>query len=175
MGNKTVNHMDILKLINRVVKRERRMSMKNEKGITLIELLAVLVLVSLIVTLIITTFTISFNYNVTETKKLRMQQEANYLITLILQKHRTVEAYELTINSVDELVFKECENEEDDSCQGPESIIGNEFNYSLSHNPGKIRPKTKDFPTTLTVTDPKNEKLKVSVETRFTRYKSTTN
>ena len=147
------------------------MIMKNEKGVTLIELLAVLVLVSLIFTIIMTTFTISFKYNATETKKLKMQQEANYLVSFILQKHRTLEAYELMISD-DKLVFKECVTAEE-SCEGLESVIGNDFNYSLTHNPGIIRPKEEDFPTTIIVKDPKNNDLKVTVQTRFARYKST--
>lgn len=150
------------------------MGIKNEKGVTLLELLAVLVLTSLILTLIITTFVVFSNYNVTQTKKLRMQQEANYIISLILQTHRTAEAYELMIPSVDKLIIKECENE-DPVCIGPESIIGNQFNYSLSINPGKINPKKTDFETTLIITDPQNDKLQVEIKTRFTRYKTSLN
>lgn len=158
------------------MKEDSGVSMKNEKGVTLIELLAVLVLVTLIATLIMTTFTISFKYNVSETKKVKMQQEANYIVSLILQEHRTTEAYQLEITSDRKLVFKECENEEgflvcEDECK----IIGNDFYYSLSNNPGIIHPKIKDYSTTLTVEDPANNKLKVAVETNFTRYKSTTN
>ncbi|QUW22513.1 prepilin-type N-terminal cleavage/methylation domain-containing protein [Sporosarcina sp. Marseille-Q4063] len=152
------------------------MFVKNEKGITLIELLAVLVLVSLIGTLIMTTFTISFKYNVVETKKVKMQQEANYLVSLILQKHRTLDAYELIVTSDDKLVFKECNNVQiPTSCDGVESIIGSNYHYSLLDNPGTILPKEKDFSTTLIVKDPKNEELNVEVKTRFARYKSTTN
>jgi prepilin-type N-terminal cleavage/methylation domain-containing protein len=153
------------------------MIMKNEKGVTLIELLAVLVLVSLIVTIIMTTFTISFKYNATETKKLKMQQEANYLVAFILQKHRTLNAYKLSINSDNKLVFKECNKNVEGTitCDGLESIIGNDYNYSLSSNPGIILPKEADFPTTLVVKDPKTSELEVTIKTRFTRYKSTTN
>lgn len=152
------------------------MVIKTEKGFTLIELLAVIVLSSLIITLIITTFTVAFNYNVTETKKLKMQQEANYLITNILQVHRTTESYELEINSDKKLVFKNCTDMKDKSvCANLDNIIGKEFNYSLSHNPGIIKPKKEDFSTTLIVADPNNEKLVVTVPTNFTRYKSIEN
>jgi len=51
---------------------------KNESGVTLVELLAVLVLISIVTAIIWNTVFISMRHNTTETKKLRLQQEANY-------------------------------------------------------------------------------------------------
>ena len=54
---------------------------KKQSGMTLVEVLVVLVLSSLVTLLIWTTVSISIKYNINETKKLRLQQEMNYIIT----------------------------------------------------------------------------------------------
>jgi type II secretory pathway pseudopilin PulG len=141
----------------------------NERGITLVELLAVLVLVSMVTTIIITTFSIAHRHNVTETKKLKLQQEANYIISAVLQKHRETKCYQL-YEEEQTIIFKECK--ESDETGGSEIILGDRFNYELTHENIEIRPKETDLVTTLTVTDRENTKLKVAVPTVFTRYKS---
>nr|WP_246231512.1 prepilin-type N-terminal cleavage/methylation domain-containing protein [Sporosarcina jiandibaonis] len=151
----------------------------NEKGITLVELLAVLVLVSLVSAIVITSFSIAHRHNVVETKKLKLQQEANYIISAVLQKHRdeNTECYVLEVSADEhEIVFKDC--------NGKETILGDKFNYSLTHNAGieendsdeeiRIDPKENDLITTLIVTDRDNPNLDVAVDTVFTRYKSKT-
>lgn len=163
------------------------MKIKNEKGITLVELLAVLVLVSLVATLVLTTFTVSFRYNITETKKMKMQQDANYIVSAILQKHRTVnDCYELNIiDEGDKLVFSDCKT------PAEEVVLGEGFKYELSELeillddetsveetivlPVMVKPKAENLQTTLKVTDPNNDKLFVTVDTLFKRYKSNKN
>ncbi|MEK5069477.1 PilW family protein [Sporosarcina sp. FSL K6-1508] len=144
------------------------MKVKNEKGVTLIELLAVLVLVTMVGTLIMTTFFIANRFNVTETKKMKMQQEANYIITAVLQKHRTVdECYNLNVSDTGEkIIFSICDE------PGTEVIIAENFKYKLSELENRVRPKDGDLSTTLTVSDPENENLSVSVNTIFQRYKT---
>lgn len=144
------------------------MKVKNEKGVTLIELLAVLVLVTMVGTLIMTTFFIANRFNVTETKKMKMQQEANYIITAVLQKHRTVdECYNLNVNDTGKkIIFSICDE------PGTEVIIAENFKYKLSELENRVQPKVGDLSTTLTVSDPENENLSVSVNTIFQRYKT---
>src|SRR5690606_7167197 len=69
---------------------------KDENGMTLVEVLVTLVLVSLVITLIWTTVMVSMKYNIVETNKLRWQQEANRIITVIQQLHRKCDTYSLT-------------------------------------------------------------------------------
>ncbi len=142
------------------------MNMKNEKGVTLIELLAVLVLVSMVATIILTTFFIATKYNINETKKLKMQQEANFIITAILQKHRTTEeCYNLDIiEGGKKLVFIDCEEPD------LEVVIGESFKYELTSASNEVYPKQADLKTTLTVSDSENPKLFVSVDTIFKRF-----
>ena len=81
---------------------------KHEKGMTLVQVLVTLVLVSLVGALIWTTVTISMNYNITETKKLRLQQEMNYIITKLQQDtvERDRERYEVDIKEKMKLVLE---------------------------------------------------------------------
>lgn len=165
-----------------------RVQTNNEKGITLVELLAVLVLVSLVTTIIITTFSIAHRHNVTETKKLKLQQEANYIISAVLQKHRDkkTDCYVLKVTEdKHKIIFKETD--------GLEIVLGDKFIYLLNHKHNivdevekiegeteedlgemKTCPKENDLGTTLIVKDRENPKLDVSVNTVFTRYKSKT-
>jgi prepilin-type N-terminal cleavage/methylation domain-containing protein len=67
----------------------------NEKGITLVELLAALALVSIVAVLAMTTFNIGVKYNVTETTKTKMQQESNLIVSTLMNVHRTEKCYKI--------------------------------------------------------------------------------
>ncbi|MBR7554439.1 PilW family protein [Allobacillus sp. GCM10007491] len=72
--------------------------MKNQKGITLVELLAGLVLFFLVSTLIFSIATQAIeNYRQTETRSIA-QQEANLFINHLISVHRTADFYTLTRN-----------------------------------------------------------------------------
>lgn len=143
------------------------MIVKNSKGITLVEVLAVLLLIAIVSTTIVSMILLTNRYQITETKKMKMQQEANYIISEILQKHRFVdECYELNITEQGrKLIFKDC--------GGSMVVISDIYKYSLTDLPSnKIYPKKQDLVTTLTVTDPEDSDLYVAVDTVFSRYKS---
>jgi len=138
---------------------------KNESGITLVELLATLSLLSIVVVLIWTTFFITTKHNVTETSKLRLQQEANYILTEIQQQHRHLDCYELEIeeNKIKLL-----------NCEEPSAlikVISSGYKYGV-YSSSQIYPKKEDLPFTLIISDPINNKQKVTVETTITRFKS---
>lgn len=139
---------------------------KNEDGITLVELLASLALVSMVVTLIWTTFFISARHNTAETTKLRLQQEANYILTTIQQQHRQKDCYRLIVAD-DELKFRDCVTED-------EELISKGFTYDL--NIGKtttIEPKAEDLHLVLIVKYPNEKsKLQVQVDTTISRFKT---
>lgn len=137
-----------------------------QSGMTLVELLAVLVLVSLVTGIIWTTLNISIKHNSLETTKLRLQQDANTIITSIQKKHRSSDCYRLIIQE-QEVSLKNCEGEQDSS-----EIIGREYYYGPPRDI-EIKPtKTSAYELTLEIKDPINEKLSVSVPTIITRYKS---
>lgn len=68
---------------------------REEKGMTLVELIAALALAGMLVVIIMTTFSIGTRYQSLETNNLAMQQEMNLLITTVTQIHRSGECYSL--------------------------------------------------------------------------------
>lgn len=146
---------------------ERRITVKkNESGMTLVEVLATLTILSMVVVLIWLTFSITAKYSIMETTKLQLQQDANYILTEIQQQHRQLECYKLDIKE-DRVQLFNCDTT-------PEliKIIGTNYKYK-EYNSGEIKPKEDNLSFTLTVVDTKkNSKLKVEVETSISRYKS---
>ena len=57
--------------------------MRNERGITLIELLAVLALIGIIITLIVSVLINGMNASKRNTTNQRLQQDANYIVEMI--------------------------------------------------------------------------------------------
>lgn len=77
---------------------------------TLVEVLATLLLSSLVIMLIWTTVAISMKYNIVESKKLQMQQDANYMITDIQRIHRKYDCYKITEKDSGSWEVQDCEN-----------------------------------------------------------------
>nr|WP_285851915.1 prepilin-type N-terminal cleavage/methylation domain-containing protein [Sporosarcina luteola] len=141
--------------------------MKKQNGMTLVEVLAVLVLTSLVILLIWTTVMTAIKYNVTETKKLRLQEEANYIITEVQRIHRQCNQYELNVSEGEITLV---------NCDGPISdrAISRGYNFNgTTYIKDKIDAKKKDasIPFTLVITDLENDRLKVEITTIISRYK----
>lgn len=139
---------------------------------TLVEVLATIVLVSMVVILIWTGVFISMRYNVAETKKLRLQQDANYIITEIQRIHRSCDKYDLTI-SKNEIYIKNCILAS--SSSKPDFTIANIFQYeSIPEFKGALietKKNESNINFTLTVKDNENEKIFVEIPTTISRYK----
>ncbi|WP_039043046.1 prepilin-type N-terminal cleavage/methylation domain-containing protein [Sporosarcina sp. ZBG7A] len=138
----------------------------NQSGMTLVELLAVLVLVSLVTGIIWTAMNISVKHNALETTKIQLQQDANFIITKIQQKHRSSECYRLIIEE-QEVSLRNCEGNQEST-----EIIGQEFQYGPLQDIELKPKKTSMYELTLEVKDPLNRRLSVSVPTVISRYKS---
>jgi len=141
-----------------------------QSGMTLVEVLAVLLLTALVIMLIWTTVLTSMKYNITETKKLRMQQEANYIITELQQIHRKCDTYRLEERNGG-IWMTDCTGTVPQS----DKKIGSENDFIISGLPTEqeIKAKTTDssMDVNLVIADPVKNKLEVSVSTVITRYK----
>lgn len=142
--------------------------MAKQQGMTLIEVLVTLVLTSLVIMLIWTTILTSMKYNVIETKKIRMQQEINYLITKIQQVHRKNDCYELQIEET---------RVEMSSCEGTtlyEGTFSNGFGF-VPQSISDIQPREVNLDLSITIFDLTNEaqgkQRSLTVDTVFARYK----
>ena len=154
---------------------------KQEEGMTLVEVLAALVLLALVTTIIWSTVSIATKFNVSETSTLRLQQEANYIITDLQQVHRHCDSYRLTI-SRDEVKVTECKGADGQSKDAYNKVISDQFNYRFEdsgkspyldrpYRPAKENLELQDF----AVIDPVNNHGKekaVQVPTIISRYRT---
>lgn len=146
---------------------------KNEKGITLVELLATLTLISLVVGVIWTTVSIATKFNVSETSTLRLQQESNYIISELQQVHRHCYTYKLTITN-DEVKVTECMKDKIIPLNNYNKIISNKFHYEPSIDNVIIKPTENDydilgFKVIDSVVNPKREPRQITVSTTLSR------
>jgi len=72
--------------------------MKNERGITLVELLAVLALVGIIVAIIVSVMINGMNTSKRNTTNQRLQQEANYIVEVIRSEYLKNEEGSITLD-----------------------------------------------------------------------------
>lgn len=137
---------------------------KNEKGITLVEVLATLVLISLVTGIIISTLLHSMKYNEMETTKTTLQQEMNYVVAELQRIHRIGDTYTLTI---DENVVK--------IKADTELIISRDYFYEVDGDfIDKVIDPTKEsvYLNEFIIKSKKNEKWKVEISTIISRYKT---
>lgn len=65
----------------------------NQQGITLVELIAALALVSMVAVLIMTTLSIGIKQSIIENDKVQIQQQSNLIVSQLLNIHRKGEPY----------------------------------------------------------------------------------
>ena len=148
----------------------------NEKGVTLIELLAALALVSIIAVLAMTTFNIGVKYNVTETKKTTMQQESNLIVSTLMNVHRTEKCYEIENTTTTAITMKIYDDEQCTTTPSRQIEFNqNQFTYELileTGTPEKINPQETNYSLTLTIKD-NNSSLENSYQTQIYRLNTT--
>jgi len=148
----------------------------NEKGVTLIELLAALALVSIIAVLAMTTFNIGVKYNVTETKKTTMQQESNLIVSTLMNVHRTEKCYEIENTTTTAITMKIYDDEQCTTTPSRQiEFSQNQFTYELNletGTPEKINPQETNYSLTLTIKD-NNSSLENSYQTQIYRLNTT--
>ncbi|WP_186668523.1 PilW family protein [Sporosarcina sp. BP05] len=153
--------------------------LKNEDGMTLVEVLATLLLMTLITGIIWTTLSIATKFNVSETSALRLQQEANYIIAELQQVHRHCYSYRLTIIR-DEVKVAECKNDTETSIPKYDGVISGKYKYRFEDsgespyiNKLYISPKDNLELFDFVVIDPvkrNKEEKAVKVPTTISRY-----
>ena len=150
----------------------------NEKGTSLVEVLAVLLHVSIIGGIGWTALNIGMKHNSVETNKTLLQQEANLIVTKLVNEHRRSDHYylratngQLEINSCDsdDLAGESCDEFMSVTQRGYQhkgSVNGVDF--TLLDGTNRIEPKKSHVKLVLKVTD-REEKLSAEVETKLTR------
>ncbi|WP_147532522.1 PulJ/GspJ family protein [Bacillus marasmi] len=137
----------------------------NEKGITLLEVLATVTILSIIGMGIWNVFFQGYQFSSKTIKKSQIQQEANVAITSMMNFHRgSANSYQITVsnceiklaNSSDTLVLK-----------NPQICL--KSNFSGNKN---VNPDIENLNFTLIAADKNDEQNKVTIETVLSRLKS---
>lgn len=145
---------------------------KNERGMTLIEILATLILISIICVAIWSTISIVTKNNVGEVTSLRLQQEANYIITSLQQVHRKCANYNLSITST-KVEVSECKDSSGNGLPSFNSIVSEGYQYSPNIDDMEVESSTDDIDLSpLIVTDQLNKKREVKIKTVISRIKT---
>lgn len=150
----------------------------NQKGITLVELVAAMALVSIIATIAWTALTIGMKHGVAETNKTIMQQEANVMISSLMAAHRGSEEYSIIFED-DKLKVDYCDKS---SVCGVREISG-EYDFTgsmvddipIDTSSGipivfaDLTPEKEHTKITLKITDLSNNKRTLTVNTTLSR------
>lgn len=138
---------------------------RNEKGITLLEVLAAVTILSIIGIVIWNVYFQGYEFSNDTIKKSQIQQEANYVITSLANFHRSsATTYQIKVN--------ECKITVSNSSktlvlEHPQICFSSNFTGNKSVNPNQ-----ENFDFTLTAADKNDVHNKVTIETVLSRLKS---
>lgn len=141
---------------------------KNEEGITLIELLLALTILSIVSILIWSVFNKGVEYTNNAITKNQLQQEANILITNLTKIHQSSNEYLIAVNNSCTITVEAQTNKSTEIYNFDSQNICLEVNFT-----GVIKPIGKDneFPLDIIVTDKKNKENSIMVNAVLTRLK----
>lgn len=145
-----------LSVISKPTKEVRNINNKfihNERGVTLLELIAALLLASLVVGILMTSFSIGAKHNISASDTVRLQQEANLVIAKISAKHRSGECYNIK-ETGGKLFFVSYKHGTAIPCSKElttSAITDNLYEYKVKTNGFLGNPKKCDLKLELTV------------------------
>jgi prepilin-type N-terminal cleavage/methylation domain-containing protein len=138
---------------------------QNQRGLTLIEVLASLTILSIVGILIWQVYFQGMNYSATTISKNNMQQEATLLTSKLTKIHQTSEVYELsnsacgiTVSYTKQGTVNVEEFKDPDMC----------FEIDFT---GEVEPDLTDLPLKLTIYDPSKAENRIVVDTFLYRLK----
>lgn len=145
----------------------------DERGITMVELLTVLILISLIVGISWTALSVGMKYTAVETGKTEIQQDANIIIAKLSSIHRQSDQYEIKIKNNQFMVRSKDEN----GWTSFESVLDQQYNYDgtsinevIDFNTAfRIHPKQEHAKLELSL---KKDKRSIQIQTTLTRIRT---
>ncbi|WP_017381164.1 type II secretion system protein [Paenisporosarcina sp. TG-14] len=153
--------------------------LKSEKGITLIELIAALALVSMVAVLIMTTLSIGIQRSVVESQKTKIQQEANLITSKLLNIHRSGNCYQIDITENNDLQVLTYDDPNQSTCENVfnKTITINNADYDIStmNSPlplEKINPTKENNSISIVLTLESRRTINYEISTTLSRYKT---
>ncbi|WP_033542317.1 type II secretion system protein [Planococcus sp. CAU13] len=156
----------------------------NQKGVTLIELIVALALVSVVAIIGWTAISIGMQHGATETNRTILQQDANLMISSLMAAHRGSHEYSIIFDD-DQLKIESCTEDricETNNISGKYDFTGTIVNnVPVVRSPGTpvifdgLFPKEEHTEITLTITDLNNPKRTLTIETTLSRLLTSQN
>ncbi|WP_106533834.1 PilW family protein [Planomicrobium soli] len=146
----------------------------DQKGISFVEVLASITLVSIIAMIGWTVLSTGSQHSISETGKTHLQQNANLIMATLSNEHRKSDEYYLRFQN-NAIELKSCK---DSICGNFRPITESKYKYTGTINEvefavwnenQKLEPTKAHVAVLLTVSDSKNPSKLVSVRTKLTR------
>lgn len=139
--------------------------MTNQKGVTLVELLATLVIFGIFSTIIWAFLFQTVKTNEVEISKNQLQQEANIILNALDEVHRKSSEYTIDYNS-DEIIIKPTNS-------SPIVFSNSQIDYNLFPlvSGKSISPNTDQLNITLVLKSKTNENVNTKLKSTFVRLK----
>jgi prepilin-type N-terminal cleavage/methylation domain-containing protein len=134
--------------------------LSKESGITLIELLAVLAIMSILISLMYGVLINGFDYSKKSNEKVAIQQEMNLLLTSITRLHEDEKAYFIFLNPDASSIQLQVKNQDDTAVIKSHTFSDSNFEYTLSDY--KDTEKLFDPPKKIETKDPFYIKIIIS-------------
>lgn len=131
----------------------------NERGATLVELIAALALVAALAAIAWTALTLGARHTAVETSKTILQQDANLIISMLSAEHRANDSYTLRIDdATQQLWIQPCMA--DTGCRPFERLIEKDLSYAGTSIDGEIYTGSGNLEKTI---EPKKEHLELTL------------
>jgi type II secretory pathway pseudopilin PulG len=163
--------------------------LKSEKGISLVELISAMALLSLVAVLIMTTLSIGIKHSIVESDKTQIQQEANLVVSKLLNGHRQGDCYFIRDkDAIIQMATFDCSNTLINEANASfTNISSSNYQATLSTNSlfiapstvttpayriAKVNPTSNDFNLVAKLTRVGKVKINYQINTTLTRYKT---
>jgi type II secretory pathway pseudopilin PulG len=143
------------------------MTIKNERGLTLVEVLATVIIFTLVFILVWSIFFQGTNYSKKAVSKNQMQQEANVIISSLNSIHKRSTEYTFTSNNCKISIRYTAQN-----VAKTEVFENSQMCIELNNNStSPVIPKKADVDIELVITEKDNPNNKVRIYTLLSRLK----
>lgn len=145
---------------------------KNQFGLTLIEVLATVTILSIVTVLIYGVFSTGLHQYSQAKEDVLIQQEANYLLTILKERHENDDSYTITVDESHQKVTINTNKSSDtliiESEKYTYQIVDTE-NPSNDTNTISIDPSKDNFHVQIIVTSKKNPSVTYEIKTILSR------
>ncbi|WP_400242655.1 PilW family protein [Niallia sp. JL1B1071] len=153
------------------------MMIRNERGLTLIELLVSIALGSIVLVLIYQFFFQGIHFSKVVNDKTLLQQEANYMVSSMTKIHQTSDSYSITFDQNPNATFITVDGKQKITFQNKKfryelmKSSGNRTNKIYIPNLFTVNPLTEDVILTIKITSNDKEKQTYQTTTTLSRLK----